>query len=61
MDRETRLGLIAASILEGTPVDWPSVESASTPEDEVVLRQLRVLEEVTVLHRDLSGRHPGIP
>ena len=58
MDRETRLGLIAASILEGTPVDWLAVESAATAEDEVVLRQLRVLQEVAALHRGLSGDGP---
>jgi serine/threonine protein kinase/Tol biopolymer transport system component len=55
VDRETRLGLIAASILEGTPVDWPAVESSASPEDETVLRQLRLLEEVTALHRGLSS------
>ena len=59
MDRETRLGLIAASILEGTPVDWPAVESTATAEDEVVLRQLRVLAEIAALHRGLSGDGPA--
>ena len=42
MDRETRLGLIAASILEGTPVDWPAVESTASPDDAVVVRHLRI-------------------
>ena len=46
MDRDTRLGLVAASILEGTPVDWDAVEAGADASDQVVIRQLRVLAEV---------------
>lgn len=55
MDREARLGDLAASILEGAPVDWDAVESTASPEDLVVIRQLRVLHEVAALHRGLSN------
>ncbi len=59
MDRETRLGLIAASILEGTPVDWPAVESTAGPEDAALIRQLRVLAEIAALHRAGSSDSPA--
>lgn len=59
MDREARLGQIAASILEGRPVDWSAVESSSDPDDRAVLGQLRVLEEVTALHRRLADEPAG--
>ena len=51
LDSESRLDQIAASILEGTPVDWSAVESTADPDEQVVIRQLRVLAEVTALHR----------
>ncbi len=60
MDRETRLGLIAASILEGTPVDWPAVESTTGPEDAALLRQLRALEDIAALHRAGSSDSPAL-
>ena len=51
VDSESQLDQIAASILEGAPVDWSAVESTAGPDEQIVIRQLRVLAEVTALHR----------
>ena len=56
-DNESRLDQIAASILEGTPVDWSAVESTAGPDEQVVIRQLRILAEVTALHRRSAPGH----
>jgi serine/threonine-protein kinase len=53
VDREAWFDQIAASILEGSPVDWSAVEFTAGPDDQAVLRQLRILAEVAALHRDL--------
>ena len=55
MDRETRLGILAAAILEGTPVDWSSVDPSGDESDREVVSQLHVLAEIAALHRSSSG------
>lgn len=59
MDRETRLGLLAAAILEGKPVDWSSVDSTGDASDREVVAQLHLLSEIAALHR--SHPQPGSP
>ncbi|MGE0816283.1 MAG: protein kinase [Vicinamibacterales bacterium] len=54
MDRETRLGILAASILDGTPVDWSRAESTELPGDREVVDQLHVLSRIAALHRASS-------
>lgn len=56
MDRETRLGILAAAILEGKPVDWSSVDATGDATDREVVAQLQVLSEIAALHRS----HPSL-
>ena len=51
MDRDTRLGILASAILEGTPVDWPAADSTVEPSDRGVVRQLQIVAEIAALHR----------
>ncbi|MGQ0735014.1 MAG: protein kinase domain-containing protein [Acidobacteriota bacterium] len=51
MDRETRLGLLAKAILEGTPVDWDAVDASSDATDRGTVRNLRIVAEIAALHR----------
>ena len=53
-DKETRLGMIASAILDGTPVDWPAVQSSGDPVDQALVRELKILAEIAALHRDLD-------
>jgi eukaryotic-like serine/threonine-protein kinase len=54
VDKETRLGILASAILDGTPVDWPAVESTGGPEDEALVRELKIVAEIAALHRNLD-------
>ncbi len=60
MDRDSKLGEIAQSILEGKAIDWPSVESTIDAADSAVLQQLKIVAEIRALHRgdDVSGKTP---
>ena len=55
MDRETRLGILAAAILEGKPVDWSSVDAAGDESDREVVSQLHVLADIAALHRSSTA------
>lgn len=46
---------LAESIADGSPVDWDKAESQVSEGDRPVVRQLRVLAELAVLHRTLPG------
>ena len=59
MDRETRLGILASAILEGTPVDWTLADPAGDPSDREVVSQLQVLSEIAALHRGSAGPAPA--
>ena len=54
MDRETRLGLLASAILDGTPVDWPTAESTGEPSESGLVRDLQIVAEIAALHRNLD-------
>ncbi len=60
-DRETRLGILASAILDGTPVDWPTAQSTGDADDQAVVRQLQVLAEIAALHRDLDPSRSSRP
>ena len=55
MDRETRLGLLASAILDGSPIDWPSAESTGDASDRAVVRQLQIVAEIAALHRSVEA------
>ena len=46
---------LADRVLDGTPIDWNSIDSSEPTCDDVLLRQFRVLAEVTLLHRSLAS------
>lgn len=46
---------LAESIADGAAVDWEAAETGATAEERAVIRQLRVLSEVAVLHRSLPA------
>lgn len=46
---------LAESIADGSPIDWPAVEGRATPDDQGIIRQLRVLSNLAVLHRSLPA------
>jgi TolB-like protein/Tfp pilus assembly protein PilF len=50
---DSALLAIAESVADGRAVDWAAVEAAATPDDRSVVRQLRVLAELSTLHRTL--------
>lgn len=46
---------IAESIADGADVDWGAVEAAATPDHRRIVRELRVLAELSTLHRTLGA------
>lgn len=60
-DRDTKLGILASAILDGTPVDWPTAESTSDPTDTDVVRQLQIVAEIAALHRNLDPTRSSAP
>jgi eukaryotic-like serine/threonine-protein kinase len=46
---------LAESIADGSAVDWEAAEAHATPEERVVIRQLRVLSSLAGLHRSLPA------
>lgn len=61
MDKDTRLGILASAILDGTPVDWPTIESTGDPGDEALVQQLKVVAEIAALHRNLDPTRSSAP
>lgn len=55
-DPDPRLEAIAAAILDGTPIDWQNTLQESDPG---ILDQLRVLADLTALHRSLTPEPGG--
>ena len=46
---------LAESIADGAPVDWDAIEAAANGDEQAVIRQLRVLANLAVLHRSLPA------
>lgn len=51
MDRDTRLGVLAAAILDGTPIDWHAADSTAEIGERGVIRKLQIVAEIAALHR----------
>jgi TolB-like protein/Flp pilus assembly protein TadD len=52
---------LAESIADGAVVDWASVEAAAAPDHRRIIRELRVLAELTTLHRTLADEDAATP
>lgn len=59
MDRDTRFGILASAILEGTPINWAETEATSDPGDQALLRELRIVAEIAALHRESGDSASG--
>ena len=55
---EPALLSLAESIADGAAIDWAAVEAAAAPEEQAVVRQLRVLSELAGLHRSIAVDTP---
>jgi hypothetical protein len=44
---------LAESIADGNPIDWPAVAKNASAEGQGIIRQLRILENLAMLHRSL--------
>jgi TolB-like protein/tetratricopeptide (TPR) repeat protein len=60
MPEAARLLPLAESIADGSPVDWESAETHATAEEREIIRELRVLADLALLHRSLPA-DPGEP
>src|SRR6185503_14887808 len=56
---DARVADLAGAILDGAPIDWPSIESGDGHTDRSLLRQLKLLARVADLHRRLPAPKPG--
>lgn len=60
MDAGERITDLARAILEGTPVDWPAVESTADHSERPILEKLRILATLVDFHREQRAtREPG--
>ena len=50
---------LAESIADGNPIDWPAVERGATADEQGIIRQLRILANLAVLHRSLPAANPA--
>src|SRR3982751_3527954 len=44
---------LAESIADGSEINWEAAEAGATPEERVVIRQLRILSNLAGLHRSM--------
>jgi serine/threonine-protein kinase len=51
VDKESKLGILASAILDGTPIDWRALDSTDEPDDEAVVQQLKVIAGIAAVHR----------
>jgi hypothetical protein len=45
---------LAESIADGNPIDWHAVAKNASAEEQAVIRQLRILAVLAMLHRSLA-------
>lgn len=50
---------LAESIADGAAVDWETVETDAAADEQAVVRQLRVLADLALLHRSLAADQPA--
>ena len=49
---EPHLDDLAAAVLDGTPVDWPSVQSSADADSRALMKELEVVAALASFHRD---------
>ena len=52
---------LAESIADGSPIDWEAAEASASHEEKAVIRELRILSNLAVLHRSLPTDSMGGP
>jgi serine/threonine-protein kinase len=52
---------LAESIADGAAIDWTAAEAQASPDDQAIVRQLRILADLAVLHRSLPGGSEPAP
>ena len=50
---------LAASVADGSPIDWTEVESRTSPADQRLLSHLRLVESIASLHRSIPTEAAG--
>src|SRR5688572_15263653 len=53
--------MLASAILDGTPIDWPTVKSTGDAGSQDVVRQLQIVAEIAALHRNLDPTRSSAP
>lgn len=53
LDDDAALADLAGAILDGTPVDWDALESTASEAQRTLIRELRLLADVSALHHSL--------
>ena len=61
MDADERINDLARAILEGTPVNWPAVESTADESARTILEELRLLATLADFHRAQRAAHEPVP
>jgi serine/threonine-protein kinase len=55
------LGRLAASVADGTPVDWNHIESDIAPRERRLVRHLRLVESIASLYRSIPDLDETVP
>src|SRR5438046_1249281 len=50
---------LAESLADGLPVDWDAAEAHATGDDQAIIRQLRIVADLAMLHRSLPHDSPA--
>src|SRR4051794_6507794 len=51
---------LAESIADGGPIDWAGAEAGATSDEQDVIRQLRIVANLAMLHRTLPTDAHGL-
>jgi eukaryotic-like serine/threonine-protein kinase len=58
------LAALAASVADGSPVDWQAVEARASDRDRRIVRHLRLVDSIAALHRSIPSTDtepPAVP
>jgi eukaryotic-like serine/threonine-protein kinase len=58
LEDDAALADLAGAILDGAPVDWAAIESVGSDAQRALIRELRLLADVTALHHSLPTLRP---
>jgi serine/threonine-protein kinase len=61
VDADERINDLVRAILEGTPVDWPAVESTADESGRTILEELRLLATLADFHREQRATREPVP